>query len=167
MEGAEQKRTRFRKLRIVFSSVCTMVCLLLVALWVRSYWWHEVVTIRSFSGEAFEIAEWQGIVRFSLYEVNPPPVPRYVRTPIQQWLEHEDREWNLMHKQHDVGIPNRHSGFGLRMTPWGWSVFAQHWFPVALFAILTASPWWRFSLRTLLIAMTLIAAVLGILVISK
>ena len=38
------------------------------------------------------------------------------------------------------------------------------WFPVVLFALLAAAPWirWRFSLRTLLIATTLIAVGVGL-----
>src|SRR6188474_3195978 len=31
-------RMRFRKLRIAFSAVCGLACVLLAALWVRSYW---------------------------------------------------------------------------------------------------------------------------------
>jgi uncharacterized membrane protein YbhN (UPF0104 family) len=29
---------RFRKLRIAFSATCLIVCVLLIVLWVRSYW---------------------------------------------------------------------------------------------------------------------------------
>src|SRR5438132_5384486 len=32
---------RFRKLRIAFSATCLIACVLLIVLWVRSYWWHE------------------------------------------------------------------------------------------------------------------------------
>jgi hypothetical protein len=33
--------TRFRKLRIAFSAVCGIACVLLIALWVRSYMWRD------------------------------------------------------------------------------------------------------------------------------
>ena len=41
-----------------------------------------------------------------------------------------------------------------------------HWLPALLFAAVAAIPWlrWRFSLRTLLIATTLVAVVLGLIV---
>jgi hypothetical protein len=58
---------------------------------------------------------------------------------------------------------------------WGWKsqlpktlmptqVVFPHWFPALLAAVLAASPWikWRFSVRTLLIGMTIIAAILGL-----
>src|SRR6478672_10879160 len=32
---------RFRKLRIAFSATCLIACVLLIALWVRSYWWFD------------------------------------------------------------------------------------------------------------------------------
>src|SRR5687768_601998 len=36
-----------RKLRIAFSIVCGIVCLLLIALWVRSYWRLEILEKRT------------------------------------------------------------------------------------------------------------------------
>src|SRR6476620_2501344 len=35
---------RFRKLRIAFSATCLIACVLLIVLWVRSYWWYESVS---------------------------------------------------------------------------------------------------------------------------
>ena len=35
----QQAPMRFRKLRIAWSVVCGIACVLLIALWVRSYWW--------------------------------------------------------------------------------------------------------------------------------
>ncbi|MCI0351961.1 MAG: hypothetical protein L0Z53_21275 [Acidobacteriales bacterium] len=68
-------------------------------------------------------------------------------------------------------------GFGYYRAPPGdplndlLSVRVPHWSFVAIFAILAALPWithlkLRFSLRTLLIAVTLIAVALGIVAIS-
>ena len=37
---------RFRKLRIAWSVVWAVACLLLVTLWVLSYWWNGSVEIR-------------------------------------------------------------------------------------------------------------------------
>jgi hypothetical protein len=38
-------RPKYRKLRIAFSSMCGIVFLLLIALWVRSYSWHDYITV--------------------------------------------------------------------------------------------------------------------------
>ena len=32
---------RFRKLQIAWSVACGIICLLLIGLWVRSYWWWD------------------------------------------------------------------------------------------------------------------------------
>src|SRR6266850_7721836 len=37
-------RMRFRKLRIAFSATCLIACVLLIVLWVRSYWCVDVVS---------------------------------------------------------------------------------------------------------------------------
>ena len=37
---------RFRKLRIAFSAMCLIACVLLIALWVRSYWRLEAVAYK-------------------------------------------------------------------------------------------------------------------------
>src|SRR5215207_8940989 len=34
---------RFRKLRIAFSATCLIAWVLLIALWVRSYWWIDSI----------------------------------------------------------------------------------------------------------------------------
>jgi hypothetical protein len=39
---------KYRKLRIAWSAVCGMICLLLILLWVRSYWWHDRLHGRGF-----------------------------------------------------------------------------------------------------------------------
>lgn len=39
-----------------------------------------------------------------------------------------------------------------------------HWFAVSLVTVVATAPWWRFSLRTLLIATTIIALLLGLVV---
>jgi hypothetical protein len=48
------------------------------------------------------------------------------------------------------------------------ALLAPHWFAALVFAALAAIPWisrsWRFSLRTLLIATTLVAVGLGVIV---
>jgi hypothetical protein len=61
-------------------------------------------------------------------------------------------------------------GFFDKILPWGWFVIAPHWFFVAAFAILGIAFWrppCRFSLRTLLIATTLVALGLGIIAMSS
>ena len=46
---------RFRKLRIAWSVVWGLACVLLIALWVRSYWYWDDVTIASIPPCAYGI----------------------------------------------------------------------------------------------------------------
>jgi hypothetical protein len=59
-------------------------------------------------------------------------------------------------------------GFGFNRFPGGWALVVPFWFPVTLAASLTAllgmESRWRFSLRTLLIAITLVALTLGLII---
>jgi hypothetical protein len=59
-------------------------------------------------------------------------------------------------------------GFNFQSHPGGWFCTVPHWFAVLLSMIFAVVPWlhWskNFSLRTLLIVTTLIAAVLGLIV---
>jgi hypothetical protein len=62
-----------------------------------------------------------------------------------------------------------HPRVGTRVPVYGnWPLTFPLWFPTALAATLAAGPWipvsCRFSLRTLLIATTLVAVVLGLIV---
>ena len=54
-------------------------------------------------------------------------------------------------------------------APNGWALIAPHWCLVVVFAILATAPWlrWRFSLRALLIGMTLVALFLGAIAVSS
>jgi hypothetical protein len=56
------------------------------------------------------------------------------------------------------GFGSSRAGKNIRMF------FLPYWFPFLLGATLAAAPWikWRFSLRTLLIATTLVAFLLGL-----
>jgi hypothetical protein len=54
--------------------------------------------------------------------------------------------------------------FHVRQLLGGFELVLPHWFVVGIVATLTSIPWlrWQFSLRTLLIATTLVAALLGL-----
>jgi hypothetical protein len=138
---------RFRKLRIVWSVVCAIACVLLVVLWVRSqYNWDSangpllgkelIVTSRN-GGVAVGLSN-RSISKWHVRHLKEPTSPR------------EGYSYAL--------------GFGVNAAiP---AIFVPHWFTILLSAFLAIAPWlrWRFSLRTLLIATTIIAVVLGLIV---
>ena len=111
---------RHRKLRMAFSAVCGLACVLLIVLWVRSYRAH------------FDI-----------------------RLPWSDHLLCSFRGWMQLLGESDPLTGIRRTEFP---TP--------YWLPTGLAVTSSAVPWlpWsaRFSLRTLLIATTLVAVVLGL-----
>ena len=142
---------RYRKLRIAFSAVCGVLCLLLIVLWVRSYW-HVDVLQKPSTSRLFIISSSKG--RLAYFENRASPQSTMPPEEIAPIID------NFILRAAKLIL-----GFGrvrgLRIPPlW----FAPYWFPVLISGVLATVPWlrWRFSLRTLLIATTLVAVVLGV-----
>ena len=138
-----------RSLRIAVSAVCGILCVLLVVMWVRSYRQLDWLRIKQ---PAKSVASLNGRLHFNdVYNLNTSP-PRSAGSVIARRLN--TRNISLLTAEHDTLVP---VGVGRSIPYW----------PLALATVtLTALPWVpaRFSLRTLLIATTLIAVVLGFVV---
>ena len=137
-----------RYVRITFSATCLIACVLLIVLWVRSYWWADFcegsiwshwLKVESFGG--------QFVIKHYFFEDSGWSLHSY---PIEEMVSKEFMTGR--------GLPTFELGPGLLLLP--------YWFLVLSCAVGIAVPWfsYRFSLRTLLIAMTLIAVVLGLIV---
>jgi hypothetical protein len=145
---------RFRKLRIAFSAACLIACLLLLALWVRSYWWWDWYNSGTVARQNATIGSsqgWLGIL---------------IRIGIPSDFPHRPYSLDAI-PVGELPVVNGHSELRAFHYPWGrweYSITIPHWFLVFSTAIFASTPWipWRFSLRTLLIATTLIALVLGL-----
>jgi hypothetical protein len=126
---------RFRKWRIAWSEWWGVVCLLLIVLWVRSK-----------DGKSIE---------FSTGKTDVYLLPRYNSVILA-----------LVPSGTDVnelwGLKTIHPFEVVRFRSWKLYQL-PHWFLIAISATLATAPWfpWRFSLRTLLIVMTIVAALLG------
>jgi hypothetical protein len=147
---------RFRKLRIAWSVLWGLACVLLVVLWVRSYWNREGFQLAN--GNQFVSVELNaGVLRIRQIK----PFGRNVPLHPYSWP-----------RSIDDGIPRPFAhgtlGFGWSGFDNGMEVGVKCWWPVAIILALALTPWlrWsnRFSLRTLLIATTLVAVVLGLIV---
>jgi hypothetical protein len=141
-------------LRIAVTALSLTACVLLVALWVRSYWWSDNFMLRLPNPHVFIIHSMYGQTDWYLssgfkfsgtWTIEANTVAREtegIAGGPPSWLR-------------------QLSFFRLHRRP----VSFPHWVLVLLFAIFAAAPWirWskRFSLRTLLIATTLVAVVLG------
>ena len=142
---------KFRKLRIAWSVSCGLTTVLLIALWVRSYSSWDGIGGTVVYPRVIQVWSGGGRVVFSLFAANQRP-----------WtIGHSTREEVRKSSEGRGVTPDpRHFGF----TEYGFKV--PHWFIVLLFAVSAVIPWLhqlpsRFSLRTLLIATTLVAVVLG------
>jgi hypothetical protein len=139
---------RYRKLRITWTVFCGIACVLLCALWVRSYWYGDYLEHFDSDGEGVELGSIRGVVYLShTIDIARGVIPR----------------WELGSYGVDYNVPAPWS-FELDLSPIG--LAAPHWLIATLSTFFVALPWLprRFTTRTLLIALTLVAVALGAIV---
>ena len=154
---------RFRKLRIAWSVGWGIAAVLLCVLWVRSYrystqYQHSLSTTHWVTSET-QIGRvyisWR--VGNSNKDLRQGFIVREIDDATRATLEriHSQNETLGFAFGHLAGPPADIRGMTL-----------PYWFLVLLTATLAPLPWlpWKFSLRTLLIATTLVAVVLGLIV---
>ena len=153
---------KYRKLRIAWSVAWGVVAVLLCVLWVRSYWWFDVLSLNT-RGHAWSAMVLRGDLGVQI-------VPTVVPAPVLEWhigvtpapAEHTYSLFDGTQMRAMRILAGVHFGTSVAVT--------AAWFPFPLILVATlltgALPWlrWRFSLRTLLIATTLIAVIMGLVV---
>ena len=134
-------------LRIAVTTLALTACVLLIVLWVRSYFYSDFVLLQSHSMEWVASSQF-GNVFFNVND-GDPSAPRWTYFSLAAGPR---------------GLKRLPPGFNFKYGSGSVYGYVPHWFLVLLSATLAALPWikWRFSLRTMLIGMTLIAVVLGI-----
>jgi hypothetical protein len=159
---------RFRKLRIAFSVGCGIFCVLLIVLWARSYCWQEYFCGWVSKYRTVESISWRGWISISSGKYDPKYalVGQLPTCEVSEISTQADRTFDTSRLQ----VPS---------SGWKWEHYSRafdsrrtivvpSWFPVLLTATIAGIPWLstvsRFSLRTLLIATTLVAVVLGLIV---
>jgi hypothetical protein len=148
-------RRFLRYLRIAFSATCLIACVLLIVLWVRSYWWCEGY-YQLPRGILVGGSTARGAIVLHCIDVNI----------------NEDVDLTVGYNRisiSDVGpsvVGEPVLWFHLIRRPGLSAIVVPMWAPTVMFAGLAIAPWlrYRFSLRTLLMAMTLIAVALGLIV---
>jgi hypothetical protein len=146
---------RFRKLRIAWSVLWGIAFVLLIALWVRSYWRCDICGLTLDAQKRWNFCSVEGRIFLIVPDCTSA-----------NWAIGKSREWDIRSEYvpyvSNDGEPflylNGFDGYYRAIVP--------H-LMLAAFAIpLGAIPWirYRFSLRTLLIATTLVAVVLGLIV---
>jgi hypothetical protein len=156
-----------RPLRIATSAAFLLVCALWIALWARSYYWVDNVIGRLSNTTSLDVGSAQGqlaILAINRVHVEPPfghDVWTLKSVSLDQVPE-EIRLYSLSNPCRTLFHFGRH--FEIDQN----SVRMPHWFLVmttgVTATVLAIRRPWRFSLRTLLIVMTLVAVALGTIV---
>ena len=143
---SDMTRPLLKYLRIAVTALSLTACVLLIALWVRSYWRLDALFVENLKN----VVSSRGELCFSCSIAWPPAanVTEYQLGPF---------------KTMSLANSDKHVQVGKSV---GWAI--PIWFPILLAGALLFIPWmpwrWRFSLRSLLIATTLVAVGLGIIV---
>jgi hypothetical protein len=172
----------YHKLRIAWSFGWSILCLLLVALWVRSYnvpfSLMRPSTTKTESMGILSNRGWLSVGRFEMVTVTTDPYfaglgQRLAQEQFQ--LANLDRATRVLSLRKVATIQRQmalyRTRFALVTLPpvspaRGSAIVVPHCFPLLLTATIAGAPWvnWRFSLRTLLVATTVVAMGLGLLV---
>ncbi len=144
-----------RKLRIVLSAMCGIVCLLTIVLWVRSHHAEDRASCR-LSSVGIRLYSSRGWL--VLFKNGTPGAGPY--------------DWDITFgSEYWLNPPDTRLQYALPLSFFGRSAISNislpHWVFVVVSVAVAAVPWllhrqFRFSLRSLLIATTLIAIVLGV-----
>jgi hypothetical protein len=146
---------KVRFLRIVVSIVFVMLCAALVLLWVRCYWLIDMFWGPTATSGQVVVVSMQGQLFVGTNVGGGPAWSRQSGKLYSKWRS----IWRTLFPRRDV------FGFALVVDSNNVGIAVPHWFAALVTATLAWLPWapWskRFSLRTLLVATTLIAVVLG------
>jgi hypothetical protein len=110
-----------RYLRIAFSATCLIACVLLIVLWVRSYWRFDVISIPRPQSH-FEIVSYSGGIAFGKFD-NP-----------------SDWSYYSFPAHRDTGDWPTFLGFARPVTPFYSQILIPYWFLTFLFAFSSATP---------------------------
>jgi hypothetical protein len=151
---------KYRKLRIAWSVVWGVVAVLLVVLWVRSYW--KLDGISGNRGIHYVYLDtFQGDFHFARI------VPSFTAAVPWRAFHNAIVDTDLQARDDSQKGVRRVLGVGWKVFGNGWQVSVALWLPALISGVFAVAPWtrqlcWRFSIRTLLIATTLVAVVLGL-----
>ena len=154
-----------RRVRIAVSVFFGVLTVAMCVLWVRSYFWRERIVFGTYGDRAIQFSHVLGTLHFitfsepglKFWQPYDSPTGRG-KLPIDEWR----REPTLIKKD----LPKSRLGFGGYFGKTGSTAYIPYWFLVVLSGTCAILPWlkfsWKFSLRTLLIATTLVAVALGL-----
>lgn len=157
------------RLRNVMSCFCFTLCVVSMVFWIHSYNSYAFISGCPTNTQFDSIISWNGRVRLNSFGVaerlkrNPGLLPK-----IKGGFIPTDK-WRLLASRRGRKSPPDFLGFHIDIGK-SWKLSIPHWFFAAVTgAVATAlrpSPRLRFSIRSLLLAVTLVAVVLGAITIA-
>ena len=142
-----------RRLRIAASVFFAVLAVALCVLWGASYWRFVVGQGRLFDMNSFSFNALDGSLTIYFVQANH----------AWEFTSWEASGFPAMRQQRDPTLPYT---FRVSSNASALTIQAPLWFPAMMCGLSAAAPWlpirWRFSLRALLIATTLVAVVLGL-----
>jgi hypothetical protein len=172
----------FRRFRITFAAICLLFCVAFVVLWVRSYQWQDYAHCplpgESINPSSRRLVQLRDGTQFE-------PSPRMLilnsfkgRLSLYAGERHAFRTgyfpwgWGMESTSAANFSPQRNNrprpSWVYTTDRYGRYVLFPHWAPALVFAVLAAVlgvRWpYQFSVRTLLIIITIVAAILGLVV---
>jgi hypothetical protein len=133
-----------------------LVAAFLIVWWIRSYWIADQYTAR-INQTGLRCSNLRGSIVLSFFEATE-------RTGLQS-----DYSWGPAARQRlDKDISKHFYWFVARRSNGVTSIVLPSWFLIILCAGCAIAPWlrWQFNVRTLLIATALVAAALGLIVLT-
>jgi hypothetical protein len=146
-----------RRLLNIASIVCLVVCVALMGMWVRSFWRWDQIAGHLSDRQLFGIDSLDGRLKFTSFPSTPN---RY-----SPWRMTSQPTGKLSAELRAGQIRSNGIGFAGDFA-WNYSyLILPYWFAVLIAGAFSLARWsqvkYRFSLRTLLIATTILAVILG------
>jgi hypothetical protein len=157
-----------RYTRYAVAAIFALWAVAFVALWVRSYWWMDYRIREVGSPFGLFVHSQQGQLRFIVVKYKPPPVSNQWPVAFDELFRETFALPNSLHRIPDQWRARREVLREFQWThyPDGERFVVPHWFPAAsslgLAALFASKKPWKFTVRGLLIATTLIAITLGL-----
>jgi hypothetical protein len=150
--------TMLRKVRIAFSVVCGILCVLLIVLHVRSFTNRDDFWVRYGKDGYIGILSLRGCIFQNIYYEGVRPD----RPFSYDYFTIRSSPINLGHFAEQLSFFK----FDAWTFPERCGYQVPHWFLILVTASFSALPWvkWQFSLRTLLVVTTIAALLLGAIV---
>jgi hypothetical protein len=148
-----------RRLLNIASIVCLVLCVALMGMWVRSYYWIDSFTFNPWGSYALGGSSVLGRILFGSASAQGGP-----KTKVFTFSQDAAANWDTFLKSIDSRFSGV-TGFGLYHNGFDLVIMVPYWFAILLAGALAFAPWsrvkYRFGLHTLFVLTTFLAVVLG------